>query len=645
LLIPTVRALWLFLIGCAPLPVGLVLVNLMVDPVRVASGDAYERGIATILLAGHGVTNIANPKDVAVVSSVVERLPRSPEVIVLGSSRSKLIRGTFFGDRSFFNNSVSGAGFIDELALYRLYRERQFAPKLVILEMSPWVFESRYASVWEDRYPPRRDLEGDILDNRPSWLRGDLGLLRSIHRLKEMVSPGYFQTSVMTWLRRKEAGPAAPPAAYMAFQPGDVPLQETQLADGSVIYAESLANESSRQHLHALAIAYARGLTWIPRAISEDRVALLEAFVRRIRRNGAEVVLYLPPYHPVAYDQMMAQREHLPLPEVERALQGIAARTGSTTIGSFDPRALGFGEDDFFDPSHPTADAIARLFATRWATATTAETTVRIAGITNPNGVETRDGRPFFWIGRGAACISLKAGASGWARLSFGAEPGPSLPATLRRRLLVSSTAPGAEPRKLLIDGAREASAVVPVAAGVTEACLTSLDEPSVAHLSNGDSRTLLVGIAAPRVEISSAEAEASEPPCHVSFGSGWYPPEVDGTTWLRWTSGAAELVISAQTPGQLRLSGKAIAMTRPDHVAINIGPRVVGGFDIPGGEWAFRPFTPQTVSVPRGETRLLLTPGHAAASQGTDTRRLAVAIQNLSVTLAGAAVPCGLDQ
>lgn len=636
------RALWLFLIGCAPLPVGLVLVNLMVDPVRVASGDAYERGIATMLLAGHGVTNIANPKDVAVVSSVVEGLPRSPEVIVLGSSRSKLIRGNFFGDRSFFNNSVSGAGFIDELAVYRLYRERQFAPKLVILEMSPWIFESRYTSVWEDRYPSRRELEGEILDTWPWWMpREDLGLLRSVHRLKEIVSPGYFQTSVMTWLHRRTmdvSTRASTPASYMPFQPGDVPLQETQLADGSVVYAESLANESSRQHLHAQAIAYARGLTWIPRAISEDRVALLEAFVRRIRRNGADVVLYLPPYHPVAYDQMMAQREHLPLPEVERALQGIAARTGSTTIGSFDPRALGLNDDDFFDPSHPTADAIARLFATRWATAAAADTSIRIAGITNPNGVETREGRPFFWIGRGTACISLKTSAAGLARLSFGVEPGPSLPGIGRRRLRVSSTAaPGADPQNLSINGTSQTTAVLPVAAGVTEACLTSLDEPSVAQMPNGDRRTLLVGISAPRVEM--------DPPCHVAFASGWYPPEVDGTTWLRWTSGPAELVISSRVAGQAQLTGNAIALTRPDHVAVNSGSRAVAGFDLPGGAWAFHPFATQTVSLQRGETHLVLTPGHAATTQGTDTRRLAVAIQNLRVIMTGAPVPCRLEQ
>jgi len=641
-----VRALWWSLVRFAPLPLGVILINLLVDPVRVAQGDAYERGIAAMLLHGQGVTNISNPKDAAVVRAVIEGLPRSPDVIVLGSSRSKLVRGQFFGGRTTFNTSVSGGGLTDYLAFHQLYRQRQFAPALIIIEVSPWVLEPAYASIWEDRYPPRHELEREIRDTGGWSVAELLGRSRSFSRAKDIISPGYFQTSVMTWLQRKQPESSSAPQTqtYRAFQPGDVPFLETQLPDGSVIYAERFLKESTRQQLRADAIAYANGSPPLPRAIDADRVALFDAFVRQLQREDAKTVFYLPPYHPVTYERLQASRAYVPLPEVERTVRMVAMRTGSVTIGSYDPQAAGLGEDDFFDPSHPTADAVARLFAPQYPAAATTSDHVRVAGISTPNGLEMQDGHPFFWIGQSPACISLKAGAASWIRLAFKAVPGPSLSTTARRRVAVSSTAPGLEVQNLTIEGEGQTSLVVPVVSGLTDTCFTALDRPNRERLPNGDTRSLLLGIASPRIEAYAPTRDGLESPCRVRFAKGWYPAEGDAKQPLRWSSGPAELILSARRAGQVTLSGQTIAVTRPEHVNLMIGSKAVGSFEIPAGDWVFRPFSAQTVEVAAGETRLQLIPDHPAVSLSGDSRRLAVALQNLAVTMQGSVTPCEVE-
>jgi hypothetical protein len=278
-----------------PLPLALVLVTLAIDPVRVASGDAYERGIADLVLAGHGVTNIVNPKDAAFEQYVIAGLSRRPDVIVLGSSRSKLIRARYFGTPSFFNHAISGGGLTDYLALYDVYRQRRFAPKLVVLEVSPWVLNPAYASVWEDRYPPRRELERAVRDGRPLARVWQLHLGRDLARVKELISPGYFQTSLMTWILRVRTGPTVSDS-YRPFEAGDVPSKETVLADGSVVYAEGMMTERDRQQLRMKALAYGEGPTsGVPPRIDPARVGLLETFIGTLQRDCAQVVLYLPP--------------------------------------------------------------------------------------------------------------------------------------------------------------------------------------------------------------------------------------------------------------------------------------------------------------------------------------------------------------
>jgi hypothetical protein len=135
---------------------------------------------------------------------------------------------------------------------------------------------------------------------------------------------------------------------------------------------------------------------------------------------------------------------------------------------------------------------------------------VWVQEIVNPLGVEKVDGKPFFWIGQQPVVLTAQATRSGLLVLGGEFRPGPSLPSVNVRQLRVS-TDRGFEQTVLVGGGAQTIE--VPVAAGATQIMLSVLDTPTVLMQPNGDTRALLLGIRALKVELKEGPlAENSLP-------------------------------------------------------------------------------------------------------------------------------------
>src|SRR4051812_33200476 len=122
------RLFFIKLLLVVPLVVAVLAFNIFVDPVHLTDSGEYERGIAQLILSNKSVTNINHPNEEAYLIAYIDGLRERKDVLVLGSSRSKLIRSTAFAGKSFFNNSIGGAGLQDYLAIYDLYRRKGFKP-------------------------------------------------------------------------------------------------------------------------------------------------------------------------------------------------------------------------------------------------------------------------------------------------------------------------------------------------------------------------------------------------------------------------------------------------------------------------------------------------------------------------------------
>lgn len=123
----------------------------------------------------------------------------------------------------------------------------------------------------------------------------------------------------------------------------------------------------------------------------------------------------------------------------------------------------------------------------------TAETNLplQVLSVINPNGLETLDNLPFFWIGGAPTHLDVYAAFNGEIRLMFDAIPGPCFDAHVERHLRVTSgnwsvilaVQPGA------------VAVSVPVSVGENELILEAVEQATIPVLPNGDTRPLILGV------------------------------------------------------------------------------------------------------------------------------------------------------
>ena len=627
-----------------PILFGVVAVNWLIDPVHLRDADQYERGIAQLISAGKGVTNIWNPNEAAYLESYIDGLQQRKDVLVLGSSRSKLIRSDSFPGLTFFNNSIGGGGLIDYLAIYELYRQKNLVPDTVVIELSPWIMYRDYASKWDAFDSHRGALERRVLHPELDQSQPiQIGSTASTD-WAEFLSPGYFQTSFYSWLRGT-LKPAENKATYFEYKDGDLPVGETVLSDGSVIYPERVQNTSEVERVTALAIEYAQNPAGIPTDLDSNAQKVLEGFVDYLRQQGVRVIFYLPPYHPKTYDLLVNSKRYQIITDIQKYVEELAKRKDVTLIGSYNPADLVLDNTAFFDGSHPTQDAVKSIFAGRiqgtpQGAASKVTDQIQVAGVNNPNGLEVVNNKPFFWIGQGSTCLTVRSSRAGAAILILQANPGPGIPETAQRNLRVS-TALG---NTTQVSVANYPTVEIPVLIqqGLNEVCFTPLDEPTVLEYPNGDQRPLLLGVSEVRVQLIPQEATLQATVCELTFSNGWHPAEHAGSNWLRWNTGRGRLNAFVDADTTAVLQGLINSIQRPNKVDVIVNDTPVTTLPIDWEEWAIKPFTPLTLTLKAGLNTIEFVSHNPPITQTTDARPLAVAIQDLQLLSNGQ--PCKIE-
>ncbi|MBI3272796.1 MAG: hypothetical protein HYZ53_27665 [Planctomycetes bacterium] len=341
-----------------PIPLGVLLTNFLVDPDGAFDGARYEQAVARLLAEGRNVVPFVTPYERAVLRSYAEAAREGREVLFLGSSRSLQVGAEAFPSRSFFNAWASSSVLEDYLAIYRLFERCGHAPRVLGLGVDPWIFNRnngthRWTELEDEYREMRARLPGEAeLGARQAPLVGE--------RYGRLASAATFQRSLRAlvlgeWLKR-------PIRATDATEDED-PVKR---ADGSMSYPRSV-RERGVAEVRRLAVEFARrrpiaflaGFT----ELDPELRRLFEAFVRYVRAQGIDVVFYLPPFHPTAYELVVSSEDGRMLVEVERYLRALAGREGLAVYGSYDPAQCECGEGDFYDSHHPRHGTNARIFA------------------------------------------------------------------------------------------------------------------------------------------------------------------------------------------------------------------------------------------------------------------------------------------
>ncbi len=344
-LLRLVRGAALFL----PLAVLVAAVNVTVDPASLFHRD-YEYSVARIVTGGQNAANLKNMDDRTFQRDCAALLPAAPGTLVLGASRCLQVTARTVGDDTLFNAGVTNGDLRDMVSLYMLYRQLDKQPRRVILMADYCLFNPA-------KLDGRAYTEGYAEFARRTGTE-ELKTARSVEKWRQLFAPTYFQ-SALAYL---EVG------ANRADGPQPTTDYETDTdmrrSDGSYSYNAAFRAQTAAQRMAsgwttAWDIAYNMG------AYAQDSPVLraqFELFVAEMQADGTEVVLLLPPINPYMYDLMAADPGYVRQLQLEDYFRAFAAEHGIPVAGSYDARALGLSEDDFYDALHCSLEATARYW-------------------------------------------------------------------------------------------------------------------------------------------------------------------------------------------------------------------------------------------------------------------------------------------
>ena len=330
----------------APLALIVALTNYVVDPGNMFGADSREGGLAAEPLTGRPMTATFTLDDLRLQRRLAEGRRRVPDVLVLGSSRTRLLSQAAFPNLEVVNASVGAASLEDIIALFELYDEQGLCPRALFVAVDAWALSGALRN-------PSRALEPELHAalRRLDWESGLDFFAWWPQRWRLLASPPYFQASLALIFsgsdRRGDPG--------STFQP-----------DGSVVWAQGLAKR--RPEVVEVIVRDTPPPPFVVPPPKRTRVLLLETFLRDVQRRDVRVVLWLPPYHPTAYARFIVE-DVRGVTRSEAQIRRLGDELRIPVLGSYDPAKSGVAGGAFIDFDHLRREAGNALVARQLAEA------------------------------------------------------------------------------------------------------------------------------------------------------------------------------------------------------------------------------------------------------------------------------------
>ncbi len=350
-----------FIIVVSSIILGLLSVaifNYLVDPANMFKPHEYESGIAEILISNKNVANISNYDERLVQKYLVEKSNQKRDVLIFGSSRSMGISGYLFPQQTFFNHFVSGASIEDHIAIYEMYKERNWMPKKIIIGLDPWLLnknnqQTRWQSLEEEYNNANTRLR---LDN--TMRISQYFMKRTYKKYLELISMPYLIAAYDAFNKPKKQ------VEYYSTTDSELAVG-IKMMDGTMSYPEVYRNASIAE-VKQKAIAYANADPIYSlgsfEKLDEENILKFERFINDLKKQNIEIIFFLPPYHPEVYNAVINNGKYAMVLQAQSYFINYAQKAGIAIIGSYNPAECGLSDDDFYDGMHPKIHAINKLF-------------------------------------------------------------------------------------------------------------------------------------------------------------------------------------------------------------------------------------------------------------------------------------------
>ncbi len=341
------------------LPVLLItpVVNYTVDPAHVfATPGEKEAEIAAVLAAGKNVVNFERYDDRRIAAYLLQARRDTPDVVILGSSRTLNIGSYLFPQSRVVNASMLAANIREVLAAYQIVRSRKMHPDTVVVGIDPWMLN---ANAYDERWTAiKPQFDSAIAEMQIRNWPGHRDAPSTQSRLGALFSADYLQQSIRSLQNRS--------GDDIRWYVSDRPLNKgfTRLSDGSYTYSEYERTKGTTA-VDERAVRYTNGSVYMLDAnatVDPTLAGAVKKLLQTIRQDGSEPILFLPPYHPKVYSALATDSRYSIVSAAETTMRETAAALGISVTGSYDPKRMGLESGDFYDGHHLTESGLMKVF-------------------------------------------------------------------------------------------------------------------------------------------------------------------------------------------------------------------------------------------------------------------------------------------
>jgi hypothetical protein len=296
--------------------------------------------MARLLAEGKSLVLSKGFKEEKILISYLKQARKDYDIIVLGSSRAMPVGSASFPGKTFHNLSISGASVQNLAAIYELMKSNGIRSKTIIVSPDPWLVVG---------YPEARHADLDLLfyksRNEKRYYRTILK--RYYDLLTEIMSFSYFQSSINAGFSKQEKEGRT----FHVAGKNSSDEMNSIMSDGSREWMKKY-NERSVAETRDAAVKYINKdmKVFVISPFNSAMQREFELLIRSLKKSGAAIVFWFPPYHPLVYARMKTE---CPIViQSQKYFTGIARENNIPTYGSYNPDEYGFGENDLFDHHH-----------------------------------------------------------------------------------------------------------------------------------------------------------------------------------------------------------------------------------------------------------------------------------------------------
>jgi hypothetical protein len=281
----------------------------------------------------------------------IARLPKTPDVVILGASHWQEAHADLLPDQNFFNAHVHRDYWEDLLGVTEILVSHNRLPKKMIISIRDMQFTpiaDRKDFLWEPGIPYYRAMADRLGIEKESYWQS-----LPFNRMRALFSLSMLFDNFTRWYNSDEHPHAS---AERQFETLD-----TLLPDGSIVWSSKHKRLFTQERARKEAISLAESRVNSPPKIDPQGVAAFEKLLDFLKAQGVTVYLINPPFNPIYYERIQGTPYAEGLAKIVSLMKKLSTDHNLPLLGSFNPHIVGCESSMYIDAEHSNAKCLKKL--------------------------------------------------------------------------------------------------------------------------------------------------------------------------------------------------------------------------------------------------------------------------------------------